>query len=182
MSRVEFDTELARMVVLPGMPGNSDAYWDTLCDVPVDLLKSGINHALRTRKWFPVPVELREDVEAVKPRTYYSDPHTEPRPISFTATIPNPFGGKPISVNVVDYIPNTCEACSDTGWVSFWCGPVGQRTGDSERLDCERRGKHAAHEYVRACPCIGTNAAIQRKRESQAQRAAERTSESERKR
>lgn len=183
MSREAFDLELGRMAVLPGMPGDSDAYWEVLCDIPDDLFKSAIGHALRTRKWFPVPVELRDDVEAVKPRTYYTDRNVEPRPVSFTATITNPLDpSQSFTVNVVDHMPHECEACSDTGWVSFWCGPVGPRMGTSERLDCERRGQHVAHEYVRPCPCIGTNPVIQRKRDTQAQFAAQRVAEGERKR
>lgn len=41
-----------------------------------------------------------------------------------------------------------CAACDDTGWMPFAC------PGDAS---CGRERRHAAHSYVRVCPCRPTN-------------------------
>lgn len=46
-----------------------------------------------------------------------------------------------------------CEACDDTGWELFEC------TGDAF---CGRQKTHAAHTFVRVCPCRPTNRTYQR--------------------
>jgi hypothetical protein len=46
-----------------------------------------------------------------------------------------------------------CDLCEDTGWEPYGC------PGDAT---CGRKFRHAAHHYVRACPCRPVNQTWQR--------------------
>jgi hypothetical protein len=177
VSREAFDLELGRLAVLPGMPGESDAYWETLKDIPDDVFVSAIGHALKTRKWFPVPVELRQDADAVKPRVMYQPFSPKARQAETVSVfIPNPFEpGKGITLSVAKDSGYECNVCSDTGWDSVWCGPKTKQTlADQEFIHCGRRHEHGSHEWVRKCQCWDTNRVLIERREAQAQYAAQR--------
>lgn len=49
-----------------------------------------------------------------------------------------------------------CDVCQDTGWEQYQC--------DGSDV-CGRRRKHAAHGYVRPCPCRPTNRTYQRRQQ-----------------
>jgi hypothetical protein len=58
-----------------------------------------------------------------------------------------------------------CEACSDAGKVSHWCGPDGPtRTPWQDAAFCGRPQDHAPHEWVAPCACADHNPAIQRRK------------------
>lgn len=173
--REAFDLELGRLAVLPGMPGDSDAYWEALKDIPEPVFVAAVSHAIRTRKWFPVPVELRVDADAVRPRSTYQAPPQRKPVTETTFTFANRWGGKDITVTVTDAIQYECDACSDTGWEAVWCGPPApSRKPWHESAVCTRVGVHPSHEWVRKCACWDTNTVLIRKREAQATYAAQR--------
>jgi hypothetical protein len=175
VTRETFDGELGRLAVLPGMPGESDAYWEALQDIPESVMTSAISHALKTRKWFPVPVELRQDADSVKPRTTYQPPHVRSAE-TVSVFIPNPFEpGKGITLQVAKDSGYECNVCADTGWDSMWCGvPTKQKHEWQDEMHCGRRGEHASHEWVRHCVCWSTNRVLIERRDAQATYAAQR--------
>src|SRR5688572_12829409 len=77
MTREFMDVQLGRLVILRGMPGDTDGYFSALSDLPDDVFASGIDQALKTRTWFPVPAELRVDCDVVRSRT--RPPENEPQ-------------------------------------------------------------------------------------------------------
>lgn len=175
MTRAEMDVELGRLVVLKGMPGDTEAYWDVLRDIPGDVFRLAVSHALKTRAWFPVPAELRHDADAAKPSRPIAEHPTSYRvPLEGTRTahIESPFGGPGITVQVTEDIHRHCTACEDSGLEPFWCGPTNTRWPWMTRRHCGRRGEHGEHDWVQPCPCAGSNPVILKRKESQRERYA----------
>ena len=167
MTRAEMDQQLGRLVVLKGMPGETDDYFGALQDIPADLFTGAVNHALKTRTWFPVPAELRADCDAVVTRVRVLEPvvpHVDDLPVGRSVEILNPFGGPPIHLIVTRDWHRDCETCADTGWSSRWCGDGAPE--DSTRLHCERRFEHGPHEWVERCHCVEWNPTIKRRKEA----------------
>jgi hypothetical protein len=158
LTRALFDGQMARLSVLPGMPSSVDEHWRVVRALDPGVLEAATTRALATRKFFPVPSELREDYDAVvleRLRHVDDTVHVRDKPW-------------------VSY----CDQCDDTGWIDCWCGPVpeqGRRKAWAEIRTCQHTHDHPAHEYVRECPCAETNPAIQRRKAKQVQQAADRT-------
>jgi hypothetical protein len=162
MTREVFDVQMGRMVVLRGMPGDTDEYFAALCDVPDDVLTAAIGQAIRSRPWFPTPAELRADCDAVKSsvRPVRPEPAPQARDLADArmVEIRNPLpGGASIWVRVVREWKHDCDTCSDTGWASRRCPETG----------CGRRFDHGPHEFVEMCGCVEWNPTIRRRKESQ---------------
>jgi hypothetical protein len=176
MTRGEFDEQLGRLVVLKGMPGDSDPYWDALRDIPLDVFRLAIDHAIRTRAWFPVPAELRLDADTARPsrRSIAEHPTSYKVPLqgAVAVQIANPFGGAPINVQVTDDLRRHCETCEDTGWAKWWCGKVDERPRWPWmiRRHCGRRNEHGTHDWTEPCVCAQTNPIILRRKEMAAAR------------
>ena len=171
MTREELDTQLARLVGLRGMPGDSSGHWEVLQHVSLGDLVRGVVHALKTRSWYPAPAELLADVEQARPRdTWRSERTTGPWRQAFD--IHNPFGGEPIHIPAGREWKQECEDCGDTGWQTYWCGAPGVTRKPWQPLDvCQRIEEHLPHEWVGQCHCWETNPKLIRKRESMAQHA-----------
>jgi hypothetical protein len=69
-------------------PARIEMYYRGLNDIPISLLSAAVQHANRTRKWFPKVSEIREDCEAVRKALIAAHP----------------------------YDPSGCESCAGTGW------------------------------------------------------------------
>jgi hypothetical protein len=167
MTREVMDAQLGRLVVLRGMPGETDDYFAALSDIPADLFASAIDHALKTRTWFPVPAELRADCDAVRSRALASV-----EPIAHLVAdlgpgqwveIHNPLGGPPLRLLVTRDWKHDCDACRDTGWASHWCD---ERKPHQDYSVCGRKIEHRPHEYVDKCACVEWNPTIRRRKEA----------------
>jgi len=157
MTREFMDQQLGRLVVLRGMPGDTDAHWDALQDIPEDVFRAGVAHALRSRTWFPVPAELRLDCDVARTRTQEPVyPQVEELPDAKVVEIPNPFGGEPLRIRVTREWRHDCETCGDTGWSSRQCPDT----------HCGRRFDHGPHEFVEQCACLEWNPTIRRRKEA----------------
>jgi hypothetical protein len=87
-------------------------------------------------------------------------------------TIPNPFGGKGITVTVYRVWAWYCDECTDTGWSAAWCGSVETRRQPwLPIVPCGRRREHDPHDWACPCNCWHTNPALVNKRARQAQDA-----------
>lgn len=165
MTREFMDTQLGRLVPLRGMPGDSESYWDALSDIPEDVFRAGVAHALRSRTWFPTPAELRADCDMA--RTHHRPEPLEPSVVDLSEAriveIPNPFGGKPLRIRVTKEWRHDCETCRDTGWSSRQC----------PETHCGRRFEHGPHEFVEQCSCIEWNPTIRRRKEASVKYAAD---------
>jgi hypothetical protein len=166
VTRAEMDLQLGRLVVLKGMPGDTDDYFGALQDIAADVFAGAVDHALKTRTWFPVPAELRADADAARQRAVVPAapaPVVEDLAEGFWVEIMNPFGGKSIRLLVTRDWKRDCEACSDTGWASHWCAV---KLPKQDYAVCGRRFEHPAHEYVEKCACIEWNPTIRRRKEA----------------
>jgi hypothetical protein len=158
MTREFMDTQLGRLVPLRGMPGDSDAYFEALSDIPEDAFSAGVGYALRSRSWFPTPAELRADCDMARVHR----PMPEPEPSyadledAHTAEIRNPFGGASITVKVVRDWRRDCETCADTGWSMRQCPDT----------SCGRRFSHGPHGFVERCGCAEWNPTIRRRKDA----------------
>jgi hypothetical protein len=176
VTRAEMDAQLGRLIVLKGMPGDTDDYFGALSDIPEEVFTGAISHALKTRTWFPVPAELRADCDAVTSRVRSSvlafapAPVVEELPAGRMVEIKNPFGGPSIRLTVTRDWKHDCAECADTGWASRWCA---EKLPKQEYSICGRRFDHAPHEYVERCHCIEWNPTIRRRKEAQMKFATE---------
>lgn len=164
MTRADLDQQLGRLVVLKGMPGDTDEYFSALADVPIELLAEAVSHAVKTRAWFPVPAELRMDCDAVAAHRTIAPVYPQevalPQPRVMVLTNPlNP--DLSLKIAITREWRHDCDACSDTGWASIDC------TGHS----CGRRFAHGPHAFVEPCSCRDWNPTIRRHREASAKYA-----------
>jgi hypothetical protein len=170
MTRVWFDSQMERMLSLKAMPGDTDEYFAALSDIPDEVLMAAVSHALKTRTWFPVAAELRADADAVVR-------HREVEPEQFKLVdvkharqvyIPNPFGGRGLTVVVTKEWRHDCDVCEDTGWAPRVCGmSAPEYLPEAIRRFCERRIPHGPHAWVERCACLKTNPTIQRRQAAQ---------------
>lgn len=169
-----FREQMTRLMGLRFAPADFDTHWEALHELPPDVLEAAVTRAQRTRVEFPTPVELRMDADIARPRAVaVLDAPERETPLEQPYAIPFPQAGKSIPVQRIwKYY---CEACSDLGWQSVWCGDPKNpsRKPWQEPRTCDRRGEHAPHEWVRHCGCFDTNPALVRKREANARYAAE---------
>lgn len=156
------EQQLARINVLRGVPSDTYEYFAALEDVPDERFTAAVDHALKTRTWFPTPAELRADCDAVGKVVAFSPPGQRFQAAiggGYTATIVNPFNPEHVIVVKVDRVWTfDCEDCADSGWRPRAC--------PSEL--CGRRFEHAAHEWVEPCACRDWNPTIQRRKEATA--------------
>lgn len=174
MTPAHCDQELKRLKVLRGLPEDVCEYFIALQDVPDPLFTEAVSHALKTRTWFPTPVELRVDADAVAAAVpvpvaepqYVRPPSAEPR------TVRNPFTGVEHVVYVDREWKYDCEQCNDLGMETFWCGtPSERRQPWIEFRTCDRRNEHAVHEWAAPCGCREWNPTLRRRREAGAKYA-----------
>lgn len=161
MTRDLFDAQMGRLIVLKGWPDSVEEYFPALTDIPDDVFTPAIDHALRTRMWFPTPAEVRADCDAVvrlKPVPALMAPQFEEIPGGRTVTFPNPFGGTGLTLRISREWRYDCDTCADTGWAERHCGNSGTH--------CGRRGEHGPHAFVEKCGCIDWNPTIRRHRDA----------------
>ena len=93
MIRSDFDAQIVRLMVLRFPPADVNEYFVALQDIDAEVFPLAIGHALKTRRDFPVPAELRADADHVaahlrstleEPAVMQEHPLAEP----FTITIP----------------------------------------------------------------------------------------------
>lgn len=176
MTRAQFDAQMLRMAGLRFAPSVMDTHWEGLQGIPLDVLRSGVTHALISRDAFPSPNELRQDCDTARPARETPAPDrgatilAEPIPLG---VLPD---GTPLPAAhaVWEYF---CETCSDTGWQSVWCGekPALHLPWVTVHVACGRHGAHGSHEFVRQCACWHANPELVRKREHQRKYAVART-------
>ena len=169
-----FERQIERLRPLGAVSDEfKDGYWEALRDIPPRVFEAAIGYALKTRAWFPKPAELRADADHVAPLAVLDAPlpvQTRELEQPFTITIPEAGIVKSITREWVYY----CDACSDTGWMSFWCGaPDARRQTWIVLGRCARPQAHGPHEYVQHCACWASNPALVRKREAMRKYAAE---------
>lgn len=160
MTHAHCDGEIARLGVLRGVPGDVVEYFAALEDIPDERFTLAVNHALKTRSWFPTPAELRADCDAVHvvtPTTFESYVQDVPGG-GRDVTITNPFTGQTITLHVTREWKCDCADCADSGWREMQCPTE----------HCGRRFDHDAHPYVVRCHCIDWNPTLKRHKEGQA--------------
>lgn len=178
------DRQIERLGVLRGMPADTYEYFAALSDIPDDRFTRAIDHALRSRQWFPTPAELRADVDAVGVPAAFSPPTARFEAAvggGYEVTFVNPFNREHVITVKVDRIWKfDCLDCEDTGWRSQWCAQddsstsktLGNEPGGEKNIGvfasahCGRRHDHAAHEWVTRCGCIDWNPTIRRRKEA----------------
>lgn len=167
MTRRDFDAQMVRLMVLRFPPADVDEHFNALQDIPAEVFIAAVSHALKTRRDFPVPAELRADADAVAPPS----PLDEDDPLR-SVTIPAmaiEVPGVGVIASVTREWKYYCERCHDGGWASMWCGelPKEPRIPWSQPGWCGRRGDHDGHEWVQHCMCWDSNPDLIRKRASQ---------------
>jgi hypothetical protein len=66
-----------------------DIYWQVLREIPDDLWEAGVERSLRTRKFFPAPVEIAEDCLEGHLYEYFPNRHIyiEPKKLEWTVAL-----------------------------------------------------------------------------------------------
>ena len=167
MTRDDMDRALGRMVSLRNMPGETDGYWTVLQRIPDRLLEMAVDHALRTRTWFPTPAEVLTDCDAVRTRAREPEPEQPMVDLADAEirTITNPFDGRVVKIRVVRDWKYYCDDCDDTGQKLWWCGDRATcRWPWVESSNCGKRSGHAPHDFMQRCSCWYSNPALITKR------------------
>jgi hypothetical protein len=174
MTRKTFDAHLKRLAVLPFPPPTTDTHWDTMQNVPEDVLSAAVTEAAAMFDAFPTPRQLLACVAAVRRRMAQgglTPDQSTPLPDTIYFDVPN-YGRLPIKREWKYH----CEDCSDSGWRTYNCGAVTRPKPDTIGVACERTIDHAPHEWVGRCACAESNPEVIRKRERMAAMAAQRVS------
>ena len=162
-------------MVLRNPPADVSAYVELLAAADVVELERGVTLALKNRTFFPVPSELFTDCELARPTRTWAPPITKPSEgETFTHHIPNPFGGKGITITVDRNWKYNCADCGDHGWLSMWCGGLAPKEHQFSAA-CGRRNDHTAHEWAQHCACWFSNPDVVARRERLAAAAVTRT-------
>ena len=165
-------SQIRRLNLLKGTPENIVEYFAALQDIPNEIFTAAINHALKTRAWFPTPAELRVDCDAVPRRVSPEEPDSSETPEGPKVEIRNPFGGPSIWVTVTRDWKWDCETCRDTGWAARWCGEGNTRALDPlPVVHCGRKREHGSHEWMELCSCADWNPTLRRRKEAGAKYA-----------
>lgn len=167
VTRAWFDGQMSRLLGLKFMPGDMTTHWEALREIPDDVLEAAVTRSQRTRVEFPTPVELRQDADLiVRLPTDERDDPARRTPLAEPKSFFYPQIAQTIQVR--EEWQYDCDACSDSGWLSCWCGPfTSQRKPWQEPRTCDRKAQHGSHEWVRPCACSATNPTLIRKREAQ---------------
>jgi hypothetical protein len=168
-------TAINKLRVLRGGPDSLDkleVYIEAFQHASAEDFERGCQRAVKTRTFFPTPAELFADCETSAPReTWVADPLIKDVDAQIVH-IPNPFGGKGLTLRVSKVWDYHCDDCDDIGQVSFWCGDAGPTKKPWQLVvPCGKRQEHTPHEYVTRCSCWERNPALIRKRAAQAQHA-----------
>lgn len=182
MTRELFDAQMGRLIVLKGWPDSVDEHFGALKDIPPDVFTAAVDHALKTRAWFPVPAEIRADADVVARVVVKLEPEPEWESSGNIEEhfIANPFGGKGITVKVDRDWKYYCDACNDTGMASKWCGEDNTRFPWLPLVQCDRRGKHFPHDWVAHCLCVEWNPTVKRRKDAQLRTYSEKPARSDR--
>lgn len=165
-----FNRQMDRMAGLRFAPVDMTTHWEALRSLPDLALEAAVTRAQRTRVEFPTPIELRQDADqsvtvpsAIDPDPTRGTDLAEPKQI----LIQNAANDLSFTLPVTREWTYYCDSCSDSGWESLFCGPVKdplKKPWWTSRA-CDRRGEHASHEWIIACPCRDWNPAIKRRKE-----------------
>jgi hypothetical protein len=168
-----FKEQMARLDGLKFRPSSLQTHWEALKDMPDVLLSAAIEKARDEYDEFPSPKMLKACADRVRARVLplpAGEDRSTALPAPVTATLPTGL-----------VIPFTrewkyyCERCSDSGWVSWWCGDErANRQPWIEPSRCQRVTEHGAHEWVGLCACAESNPAVLRKKETQLRMATQR--------
>lgn len=165
-----FREQMTRMIGLKFAPPDMTTHWEALQDMPEPLLAAAVTRAQQHTTEFPSPKMLRIYADQVRSRVI-PVPQEEDRSIEN----PTPVEAKLPTGQVIPlkrYWRYYCDDCSDSGWVSIWCGsPERAKPWQVVGGDCGRSVEHAPHEFVKPCPCASTNPDIQRRIERSRQGA-----------
>lgn len=165
-------TELDRLQGLAFPPPDYQTHWIGLQDMAAGDLAAAVKRAARACERFPSPAELRTLADAAgPPRVQVEELITT---LETPVVIAVPFLAQPIQVT--REWRYYCDDCSDTGWVTAWCGPADQcrRTWVQEARCPSTQEDHAPHEWVHQCACWASNPALVKKRTEQCRYAADR--------
>jgi hypothetical protein len=148
-------------------------------DIPLPLLTTAVDTLLKTSVWFPTVAELREACDVA--RRALPLPKVVGQSLLLSAPLEVQVPGSGQRIPITREWRYHCEACSDTGWKSWWCGDAPPNPW-MERGRCQRETEHLAHEWVAECQCRDSNPSVLRKREAQARMAAQRQAAAQEKR
>lgn len=166
---IAFRDRMSRLVGLKFAPANLSTHWEALRDLSADELDAAIDRAQRECEEFPSPKMLRVFIDDYRRARAVPDEDLsrEAELISpFVVTLPD---GTEVAVR--RRWTYYCDDCSDTGYVSYWCGNSKSARFPwlavvrCESKKCERlRVGGYEHEYVRPCPCAEMNPDVQRRK------------------
>lgn len=165
-----FNRQMDRLAGLRFAPVDMTTHWEALQSLPDVALEAAVTRAQRTRVEFPTPIELRQDADqsvtmptAIDPDPTRGTDLAAPKAIH----VSNAANDLSFTLPVTREWSYYCESCSDSGWESLFCGPVKDPLKKPwwEHRACDRRGEHAAHEWIIPCPCREWNPAIKRRKE-----------------
>jgi len=164
---------MSRLVGLRFIPADLVTHWEALKDLPDAVLERAVTLAGKTRVHYPTPYELRQDADSGRGA---AEPVEEDRGVAldvpFNIHVPETQTTLSVSRTWTYY----CDGCSDTGWLSMWCGEDQPPPRPwHESTACSLACTHPPHEWVRRCACHETNPALLRKRERQQRYAARQT-------
>ncbi len=153
--------QLARLGSLRFQPADLSGHVEALEDVaPLDL-EAAVGYALRSRSVFPTPAELRADADLVCARRMTAEAPDRTVDLAEPVVLGELPNGS--EVRIMREWRYFCDACDDSGWISWWCGlhpphPLLVRAG------CGRRRQHLPHEWAAHCQCYESNPELLRKR------------------
>jgi hypothetical protein len=162
-----FLLQMRRLIGLKFAPPEMTTHWEALKNMPEPLLAEAVTRAQRECTNFPAPWMLRSFGEQARARVLNLPPDEDrtkllPEPVTL-GRLPN--GMPVVATRTWSYY---CDACSDSGWRSLWCGATGAQPWHTKE-SCLRLQEHGTHEWVKPCPCADGNPAIIRRKEKQLQ-------------
>jgi hypothetical protein len=159
----QFQGQMARMSGLKFAPKELQTHWEALRDMTEPLLAAAVEHAQKTSDEFPSPKMLRMYADQLRARVVPLEElpdRSTPNPNPVEVVIPHTGQVLPFQ----RYWRYYCEDCSDSGWLTRWCGEKAPKPWN-ELQHCGRHREHGAHEWVTTCPCAPTNPDVQRRLE-----------------
>ena len=173
MTPMAFAELLRPLLGLRFAPPNLEAHRMVLLRKPEDDLRAAVALAARSRRDFPAPVELLDDLATIarqKAAGMVEVDKSVPLPAPRTVTVTNPASDVSLTIPVTREWYHDCDVCDDSGLVEFWCGDEAERRRQPwVRLGaCGHPRPHGAHSWVQPCACVATNPTIQRRKARQA--------------
>jgi hypothetical protein len=172
-----FRAQMTRLMGLRFAPTDLTTHWEALHDVPEALLAAAVAQAQREADAFPSPKELLGYADQRRAQVLPLPAEVD-RGIALAAPVTLgtlPTGAPVVAVRFWRYY---CDRCSDSGWVTHWCGEVtASHQPWLEAARCDRDRAHDAHAWVTPCDCGPTNPAVHRRIETQVRMATARVRE-----